>query len=186
MTTVFVAGSRNLKQFSPEIRERLENLISGSYEILVGDAHGADKAVQKFFLEKNYPNVVIYCSGNTCRNNTGDWPVHNVPVPSDARGRDFYTRKDLEMAHDADYGFMIWDAKSPGTISNVLELLKEGKSALVHVSRNSSFHRIITCEDLENLLMTCSKDDLASLSKKIHLQSRISEVSSSRQQALDL
>jgi hypothetical protein len=186
MTSVFVAGSRNLSALNEEVRERLNNLISGSYKVLVGDANGADKAVQKFFHDRNYNHVIVYCSGEACRNNIGDWPVIKVSVPPSVKGRDFHVRKDLEMAHDADYGLMIWDAKSPGTLGNVLELLKEGKNALVYVSRDSSFHPVTSGNDLEDLLAKCSPEEMNYLRRKINLEARISEIESIKQQALHL
>jgi hypothetical protein len=39
--------------------------------------------------------------------------------------------KDLHMAREADYGFMIWDGQSSGTLSNILELLEMGNKVLV-------------------------------------------------------
>jgi hypothetical protein len=43
------------------------------------------------------------------------------------------------MAKNADYGFVLWDGKSPGSIENVITLLKGGKSALVYYSPDKEF-----------------------------------------------
>jgi len=43
------------------------------------------------------------------------------------------------MADVADYGLMIWDAKSTGTLSNVIELLKRKKKAVVFVNKEKTF-----------------------------------------------
>ncbi|MFT7172404.1 MAG: hypothetical protein ACI9NQ_000615 [Paracoccaceae bacterium] len=69
----------------------------------------------------------------------GSWETHSLQVPAGARGRDFYTQKDRLMAKNADYGFVLWDGKSPGSIENVITLLKGGKSALVYYSPDKEF-----------------------------------------------
>ena len=116
MTTVFVAGSRKLGRLNDEIRQRLEGIISKGFAIVVGDANGADKALQKYFKEKHYSNVVVYCVGGICRNNIGKWGVTRVAVDSSKKGRELYTQKDIQMAEDADYGLMLWDGKVRGQL----------------------------------------------------------------------
>ena len=185
MTSVFVAGSRKIGRINEQVRERLENVIAGSYQVLVGDANGADKAVQSYLWERGYQHVVVYCSGPKCRNNLGGWPIHNVSVPSDKRGRNFYTCKDIEMASNADYGLMIWDGRSAGTISNVMELLKRGKKALVYLSPKRSFFTIVSLNDADELLANCSSADLKKIVKKVNLNRKFKEVSQSSQHALD-
>ena len=62
MISVFVAGSRKLGRLNDQVRERLENIIAGSYRVFVGDANGADKAIQSFLSEQKYEHVVVFCS----------------------------------------------------------------------------------------------------------------------------
>ena len=185
MTSVFVAGSRKLGRLNDEVRERLGNVIAGSYQVLVGDANGADKAIQSYLNEHRYQHVLVFCSGAKCRNNVGAWPTRNVEVPAGITGRAFYTRKDIEMADSADYGLMLWDGKSPGTINNVMELLKRGKKALVYLSPRKRFLSIASLNDLEALLNSCTPDDIEIIRKKVGLGSRLKEVARSNQCALD-
>ena len=104
MTTVFLSGSRHLSKLNDAIKTRIDNMIEKSFRIFVGDANGADKAMQKFLSDAHYPNVVVFCAGENCRNNIGEWDVTQVPVNPKLKGRDFYTAKDKEMATKADYG----------------------------------------------------------------------------------
>lgn len=184
MTAVFVAGSRQLGRLNEQIRERLGNVIAGSYQVLVGDANGADKAVQTFLFNQRYSNVRVFCSGSECRNNIGAWPTHNVEVPPSATGRAFYTAKDIAMVENADYGLMIWDGKSTGTISNVMELLKRKKKALVYFSPKQSFLSVSSLNDLELLLYDCVPGDVETIAKKVGLKSRLREIAQSSQSAL--
>jgi probable addiction module antidote protein len=131
MNTVFIGGSRHVSRLSQEVKERLRNVTDLKAHILVGDANGADKAVQKFLHDDGYPHVTVYCSGHDCRNNLGGWPTENIEATPEAKGFHFYAAKDRVMARKADYGLMIWDGKSPGTVLNILRLVQSGKKALL-------------------------------------------------------
>jgi len=131
MSTVFIGGSRHISRLSEQVKERLCNVIDGGAHIVVGDANGADKAVQKYLTENGYRNVTVYCSGEHARNNVGQWQTRNVLPPRNARGYAFYAAKDRAMALVADFGLMIWDGKSPGTVLNILRLLGAGKKAVL-------------------------------------------------------
>ena len=47
MSIVFVAGSRQISQIPAEVRSRLDTMNEKGFQILFGDANGADKAVQR-------------------------------------------------------------------------------------------------------------------------------------------
>jgi probable addiction module antidote protein len=128
MSSVFVGGSRHISKLPPDAKKRLQTIVQNGIDVLVGDANGADKAVQKFMVDAAYDNVTVFCSGERPRNNLGNWKIQSV-MPAQSKGFQFYAAKDREMAINADYGFMIWDGKSPGTALNVLRLIRAGKKA---------------------------------------------------------
>ena len=68
MKKVFIGGSRRVSRLNPEIRRRLDRIIEKGLEVLVGDANGADKAVQRHFKERGYCNVHVFCTSSV-------WPV---------------------------------------------------------------------------------------------------------------
>jgi hypothetical protein len=129
---VFVGGSRQMGRLSREIRQRLDNIMAQSFTIQVGDANGVDKAVQKHCAGKHYDKVIVFCAGSLCRNNVGNWESRHITVDRGTKDYKFYMAKDLEMAKEADYGLMIWDAESSGTLSNILQLLEMDKKVLVY------------------------------------------------------
>jgi probable addiction module antidote protein len=131
MKTVFVGGSRHVTRLTPQVEERLDNIVGSGFQVVVGDAAGADKAVQKFLVDASYPHVTVFCSGERPRNNLGTWKTHKVSTLKTAKGFQFYAAKDREMAREADFGLMIWDGKSPGTALNVLRLVRAGKKAVL-------------------------------------------------------
>ena len=61
MQYVFVAGSRALSRLNAQVKERLDNIVKQNFTIMVGDANGADKAVQRHLAERSYQHVVVYC-----------------------------------------------------------------------------------------------------------------------------
>lgn len=152
MQSVFVAGSRTLSRLNAQVKERLDNILKQNLTVLVGDANGADKAVQRYLAERTYPHVVVYCM-DLCRNNIGNWPTHAKKTdPGVAHDRHYYGIKDLAMANDASCGFMIWDGTSKGTLTNVINLLGAQKKVLLYYSPKKHFFTVRTTEDLHHVL----------------------------------
>jgi len=183
---IFIGGSINFKLLNKRIHERLNNMRDQGFHIITGDADGADKSVQSFFQKMKYPNLEIYCSGNICRNNLNNWPIHNVDVDSGIKGRKFYMVKDFEMAKDCDYGFMLWDGKSPGTMNNILNLLIENKKVLVYFSPLENFFTISDLHTLNQLLKECKSENIDLIDKKIQLLNRIAKLKDPMPEQLEL
>ena len=57
---VFIAGSRHVSRLDAGVCRRLDNMIEKRLPILVGDANGADKAVQAYLHGKHYDLVQVY------------------------------------------------------------------------------------------------------------------------------
>lgn len=186
MTTVFLSGSRQLSRLNAPIKDRINNMIAKGFRVFVGDANGADKAMQKFLSDARYSNVVVFCAGETCRNNIGEWDIKKVSVDSRLKGRDFYAAKDKEMASKADYGFVLWDGKSAGAISNVFELLKHSKQVVIYFSPEKDFYTISHLNDAKALLKKCNPADIDAISKKIRLHTFISDIQNAAQGNLTL
>jgi hypothetical protein len=173
MTKVFIGGSRQFKQLPTSVLSRLDNIVSKGLSVLLGDANGADKAVQQYFAKHHYQQVVIYCSSGTCRNNLGGWPIQAIPADTKSRGFDFYAAKDAAMAKDADYGLMLWDGESNGTLNNVLNLLGDGKKTVVYLAPENDFYTIREADDLTGLLGKCDPQVLKKFESKINLSRRL-------------
>ncbi len=152
MTTVFLSGSRKINLLDDEVRGWLHHLVDQNIEIIVGDADGADKAFQKYFSELHYRQVTVFCSGSSCRNNLGNWNVDHVSVDTKTKDRAFYIQKDKAMATRADSGFVLWDGKSPGSLNNIMQLLKMNKDALVYFFPDKKFYSMSSSEDARQLL----------------------------------
>ncbi|MCO1349932.1 hypothetical protein L0Z31_20950 (plasmid) [Burkholderia vietnamiensis] len=175
MTTVFIAGSMNIKHLDPKVQERIDKIVDQHFSVVVGDANGVDAAIQSYLQERGATDAVVYCSGASPRNNIGGWTVRQIDVKKFAPGsRAFYTAKDLEMARVADYGLMVWDAKSTGTLSNVIELLRQNKKSLVFVNKAKRFVPVGDAEQLKFLVTFMSPLAYNKADEKIGLAAKIS------------
>ncbi len=184
MTKIFISGSITIIKIDEQIKTRLDNIIQQNHNILIGDANGADKAVQIYLAEKKYSKVNVYCSGNTCRNNIGNWQVINVEVPSKVKGRKFYMAKDKQMAIDSDYGFMLWDGKSAGTINNLLNLITSNKIGLIYLFSEKTFNTIKNLISFEKLIKLCNPSDIDRINQKIPFIKRMADIKHSVQEKL--
>lgn len=132
MTKMFIGGSRRVSRLNGQVRERLDDMMGKGYSIIVGDANGADRALQEYLHGKNYRDVEVFCSEGFCRNNVGSWRQQDIPTGRSRRDAQFYSAKDRAMAKEATCGFMLWDGKSVGTLINLYRLLSLGKNAAVY------------------------------------------------------
>jgi len=163
MDTVFVAGSRALSKLSAQVKERLDNIMRKDFTVLVGDANGADKAVQRYLAECRYKRVVVYCM-EVCRNNVGDWPIRSHSAnPALKKDRHYYGIKDRAMAKDASCGFMLWDGISKGTLSNVVSLLDYDKKVLLFSAPKKQFFTLHSSRDLDHTLRASGIKDVPAL-----------------------
>lgn len=149
---------------------RLDTMIEKGFQILVGDANGADKAVQRYLADRSYPNVLVHCMKNHCRNNIGNWPTQQVAAPQGARGFDYYSLKDRAMADAAEYGLMLWDGKSKGTINNVVNLSRHHKPVVVYIAPKKLFLTVKVFDDLERVLAEGDSDSVERVVSELHLE----------------
>jgi len=150
MTTVFVGGSRAVSRLNNVIRKQIDELIAKNCAFSIGDANGADKAIQQYLAERKYPYVTVFCTERH-RNNLGNWTVRTVEPPSHRRGFDYYAAKDRVMAQEAQCGLMLWDGKSRGTLENVLNLLDARKRVRIYLAPAKEFYTVSSEEELRQL-----------------------------------
>jgi len=160
MEAVFLGGSRRIARLNDSIRSKLDELLGRGLWIFVGDANGADRALQQHLADRGYERVVVYAVTGMLRNNVGNWKVCSVDAPRGARGFDLYSVKDTQMAKNASYGLMLWDGKSRGTLENVRNLLAHGKPVAVHLGPACRLVSLRTTEDLAKLGIESTQDSV--------------------------
>lgn len=173
MTTVFIAGSIAIKKLHPFFRDRLANIVQSQFDIVLGDADGADSSIQQALFDLHAEKVTVYCTGLKPRNNLGSWPVQNITSDAEPGTREFFTAKDVKMASAADYGLMVWDTKSTGTLSNVLELLRLGRKSVVFINKDKRFINVCSTKEIDDLISSMSETAKFKAEEKIKLSRKI-------------
>ena len=173
MHKVFLSGSMRIKNLDENVLERLNNIIDSNYEVIVGDAGGVDTSFQADLKDKCFDLVKVYCAGDRPRNNLGSWSEEHIHTSAKPGTRDYFTAKDVKMAKDCDYGFMVWDTKSTGTLSNAIELLNKKKSSLIYINKAKEFLAIKSVSDLEVLLSYMSTTAFDKANEKLKINDKV-------------
>jgi hypothetical protein len=167
MKKVFIGGSRRLSRLDKDVKSRLDNIIEKRFTVVVGDANGADKAVQRYLASTGYQQVVVFCMSGECRNNVGHWPTREVGATPGARGFAYFSKKDRVMGEEADYGLMLWDGRSRGTLTSILDLVRQGKPVLVYIAPAKSFYTLRQSEHLAEMLRRFDPADLYRIDREL-------------------
>ncbi len=171
---VFIGGSIGISKLNAAIRARLDDFMKRGNAILIGDANGADKAVQMYLAKRGYRNVTVFCM-EECRNNIGAWPTRSIEPPSKRKDSSYYAAKDFVMFQEAQCGVMLWDAKSKGTLQNMLNLIGAGKRTLVYFAPSKDFHVLANEQDLHVLLARCQPRDLDAAARRLGLKTPLTQ-----------
>lgn len=155
MTKVFIGGSRRVPRVNKDVRARIDRIVEQGFTILVGDANGADKAIQKDLQERGYESVEVFHTEGVCRNNLGNWPTRSVHVSKGAKGFQFYAAKDRQMAEEATVGLMLWDGRSVGTLMNVFRLVNRQKKVVLYIVPSKRFTTLRNKLEWEEFLSQC-------------------------------
>jgi hypothetical protein len=170
MTKVFIAGSRSLSRLNADVKHRIDTMIEKGFTILVGDANGADKAVQRYLAEKHFRNVIVHCMVGNCRNNIAGWPTREISAAPGSRGFAYYSTKDLAMANDAEYGFMLWDGESKGTLNNVVNMVHQNKTVVVYFAPQKNFQNLRSSGDVARLLANLDPAKVQHLERELGIE----------------
>ena len=173
MTKVFIGGSRRLSKLNEKVTKALDKFVEKDLTVLIGDANGADRAAQSYLLAKGYRNVIVFCMKHRCRNNLGDWQIRYIETLLSSNNFKFYSTKDMEMVKETDYGFMLWDSNSKGTLNNIINLLKESKPSVVYFSPTKALYKVDTYDDLTRLLERCDKSSLDKFEQDLKLSKMV-------------
>ncbi len=172
MTKVFLGGSRHVARLNAQVRERLDNIINKGLPVIVGDANGADKAIQQYLHEKSYRNVEVFCTGKICRNNVGHWTAQLVKTNAIQRDFSFYSAKDRVMTSEATFGLMIWDGKSIGTLLNIWRLLNSHKKVVVYATPEKQFCELRNFQEWNDFISHYDHDLKIKVEQKAALESK--------------
>jgi hypothetical protein len=60
VTKVFIGGSRRITRLDGEVLRRLDRIVEKRLPVVIGDANGADKAVQRYLSERKVEKVEVF------------------------------------------------------------------------------------------------------------------------------
>ena len=140
--TVFVSGSSKTedrasgyyrKKLPKEVRRLLKEHVRSGNKIIVGDAPGIDRQVQRFL--KKYNNVEVYGPGTQVRYSANKkWKTNPIDAPEFEQGsKEWLAKKDIAMTNAADIGLaVILDEGAKATRKNVQRLIDQNKNVTVY------------------------------------------------------
>lgn len=150
---IVLGGSRQLEFVPQAVAERLNVWIDSSCEFFVGDAPGIDRAFQSYLKNKNYSKVTVFTSADEIRNNLGKWPVEKIESGLKSKSSAVHAFKDRHMSKLADIGLMVWDCSSAGTLSNLIDLIRQGKNCFVFVAPDSDIYQFDNPNSLDKWMV---------------------------------
>ena len=151
--TVFVSGSSKTesedspyyrKQLSKEIQNELDKYIASKSKIVVGDAPGIDRQVQRYLNKKQYSNVEVYGPGKQVRYSANSrWKTNPIDAPEFEEGsKEWLRKKDIAMTDIATEGLaVILDEGAKATRNNIARLNEQGKSTKVFELSKEGKHK---------------------------------------------
>lgn len=143
--TLFVSGSSKTefkdhkyyrKNLPKDVTDELDSAMRSKKKIILGDAPGIDRQVQKYLNKKKYNNVTVYSPGSKNRylaNPT--WKVKFVDSKKYIEGsEEWLAEKDKAMLNVADEGLavVIENGGSSATRKNVDLLISQNKNVKVY------------------------------------------------------
>ncbi len=138
MTNIFICGSRKVSHLNKVVLDKLDEVMCNNEVVLIGDANGIDKSIQKYLFSKTYPNVIVFCV-DQCRNNIGEWEINQIKSVKKRKDINYYARKDMAMINLSNYGLIIWNEESKGTYNNLLALLRQDKKIFLYSTKKKEF-----------------------------------------------
>ena len=147
--TYILGGSRQIANLPSEVKVLLDEKVSINELFYIGDAPGSDTAFQSFFVKKQYKNVKIFSSAGYIRNNVGNWEWELIDSGLKSKSNSVHAFKDRHMCKLSDSGIMIWDCQSAGTLSNVIDLVRQGKKCFIWVAPDSDLYQFDNQKSLD-------------------------------------
>tara|TARA_R110000868_G_scaffold402710_3_gene679273 strand:+ start:1388 stop:1936 length:549 start_codon:yes stop_codon:yes gene_type:complete len=151
-SAVFISGSLSITGLPEPVTERIGGIVERALPVLIGDARGADRAVQRYLSDRDVDAVTVYCSGEGPRNNVGEWPVRNIPSSARKGTAAYHAPKDAAMAQDASCGFVIWDGRSRGSLANIHRLAARRCFILIWFGPEERFVTLRSDSDRDSFL----------------------------------
>ena len=88
---IFISGSKTISKLTDNMIDILDKIIKEGDTVLVRDSYSVDFAVQKYLLQNDYTDVIVYCSGEQPRNHIVGTVHSCAKEAAGLKGRAFQT-----------------------------------------------------------------------------------------------
>lgn len=141
--TLFVSGSSKTqdkasgyyrKKLPKQVRSELDSSMKNRDKIIVGDAPGVDRQVQKYLKKKHYKDVEVYGPGKEVRYSANKkWKTNAIDDPDhEPMSKEWLAKKDKAMTDASTKGLaVILDEGAQATRNNVRRLVEQNKNVKV-------------------------------------------------------
>ena len=119
-------------------------------KIIIVGAGLSGATAARLFAENGYSFVTVYYSGDRPRFNLGNWKTKHLSSNKYLSDYERQKLKDNQMVLDSDFGYMLLQGQTKGTMANVNKLLEQNKPCYVMMhNKNGGYSRnaIIRKED---------------------------------------
>ena len=146
---VFIGGSISIKELPTEAIDHIERIVAAGHDVVIGDAAGVDALVQQRLHELGHLKVTVFTRGPAVRVNVGEWATD---VVADREGFQPHGAKDFAMTDAAEIGFVVWDGRSKGTLTNIEQLVYSDKDCVIQLEPTGQTVKITDPIGLDHVL----------------------------------
>lgn len=142
--TVFISGSSKTedkkseyyrKQLPKEVKKKIDEYLKSGDKIIVGDAPGIDRQVQRYLKKAGYDNVEIYGPGKQVRYTANKkWKTNPIDASEfEYMSPEYLRKKDIAMTNASTKGLAIVleNGGAAATRRNVQRMLQQNKQMSV-------------------------------------------------------
>lgn len=162
--TVFISGSSKTedknseyyrKQLPKEVKKKINEYMINGDKIVVGDAPGIDRQVQRYLKKAGYENVEIYGPGKQVRYTANKkWKTNPIDAPEfEPMSPEWLRKKDIAMTNASTKGLaIILDEGAKATRNNVKRMLEQNKQMSVFELRRKAQDSFVDEEYVRKIL----------------------------------
>lgn len=80
------------------------------------------------------------------------------------------------MVEKADYGLMLWDGESKGTLNSVINMVRQKKPVVLYFAPEKKFQNIRSSDDVADLLRKCDRESVRRFERELRIDHALPRV----------
>lgn len=74
------------------------------------------------------------------------------------------------MVDAAEYGLMLWDGDSKGTLNSIINMIRQNKPVVVYLAPQKTFQNLRSPDDVTELLSKCDRASVERFERELGMQ----------------